>query len=176
MWLLRRKKPTEPAPTLAELFAQARRGRAMTRHECARAAGYQNVVKGCRRLCEIERGETVFADERVLARFADALAIPDEAVRRAQRAEIERYDEPVDPQVMVRWAPKVTAPLAYPAKLSGRQVLDWAARFARENLKEVCVRLSHVRTVKIQPDGRRTETLDVPWQRVAGELPRVEVA
>ncbi len=172
MWLIGRKRKSDKPRTLAELFGQARRQRQWTRHECARQAGYTNVAKGCRRLCEIERGEVIFADERVLARFAAALDIPDEQVRRSQRLEIERHDEVGDPQILVRWAPQITAPLAYDGKSEPRRVINFATRFARQNQKEVCVKLSEVRAVHIRPDGSRTEQLQVPWTCLDGDLPR----
>ncbi len=173
MWLLRRRKQAEEKQTLAELFRKARQERQMSRKECACAAGYQNVVKGCRRLCEIERNEASFPDERVLARFAAALDIPDEDVRRAQRAEIARHDQPIMPQILVQWAPKIVAPLECPQKLSRRKALEFATDFATKNHKDVVVRLSDVRRVHIDPTGSRTERLDVPWTSLEGKLPNV---
>ena len=175
MWLLGRKKQTEEPQTLAKLFKEARSERQMSRKECACAAGYQNVVKGCRRLCEIERDEALFPDERVLARFAAALDICDEDVRRAQRAEVDRHDEPIEPEIMVKWAPKITAPLENSKRLSARKALKLASSFAKENRKDVFVRLSEVRLVHLRPDGSRTETLEVPWTCLEGELPEVPV-
>ncbi|QDG49575.1 helix-turn-helix domain-containing protein [Persicimonas caeni] len=175
MWLFGRKKQTEDAPTLAELFREARARHGMSRKECAHAAGYQNVTKGCRRLCEIERGEADFPDERVLARFATALDIDDEEVRRAQRVEIARHDAPTDPEILVQWAPKIVAPLECSSKLSRRKALKVASNFARKNHKDVVVCLSELRRVYIDPNGARTETLEVPWSSLEGELPDVPV-
>jgi transcriptional regulator with XRE-family HTH domain len=175
MWLRLRKKQTEQAPTLAELFRDARRNQEMSRKECACAAGYRNVVKGCRRLCEIERDEAAFPDERVLARFATALHIPDEDVRRAQRTEVERHDQPISPQVLVHWAPKITAPLDYPAGLKPKQVVKFATKFARAHHTEVFVKLSDVRGVSVGPDGAAVETVNIPWERLDGRLPEVSV-
>lgn len=173
MWLFGRKKQTEDAPTLADLYRRARSEREMSRKECVCAAGYQNLNKGCRRLCEIERGEVEFPDERVLARFAAALDIPDEDVRRAQRAEVARHDLPTNPEILVQWAPQIVAPLEGADKLSRRKALKVASNFARENHKEVVVRLSELRRVYIDPSGSRTETLEVPWNSLEGALPEV---
>jgi transcriptional regulator with XRE-family HTH domain len=175
MWLRLRKDQTEKPRTLAELFRDARREQEMSRSECACAAGYSNVVKGCRRLCEIERDETVFPDERVLARFATALCIPDEDVRRAQRVEVARHDEPIDPEVLVHWAPKITAPLDYPQKLKPKQVVKFAAKFARQHHTDVFVKLTDVRGVRVGPDGATVETVSIPWERLDGQLPKVSV-
>lgn len=175
MWLFGRKKQTEDSPTLADLFRQARNEREMSRKECACAAGYQNVNKGCRRLCEIERGEAEFPDERVLARFAAALDIPDEDVRRAQRAEVARHDAPTNPEILVQWAPQIVAPLECSDKLSRRKALKVASAFARQNQKDVVVRLSELRRVYIDANGSRTETLEVPWNNLEGALPKVAV-
>lgn len=175
MWQILRKKQTDHAPTLAELFRHARREQEMSRKECACAAGYRNIVKGCRRLCDIERDETVFPDERVLARFAAALQIPDEDVRRAQRTEVARHDNPIAPTILVHWAPKITAPLDYPDKLKPRQVVKFAAKFARDHHTNVFVRLSDVRGVSVGSDGASVETVNIPWERLDGRLPEVSL-
>lgn len=159
-------KATIERTPLADLLRERRQARDLRVVEVIEKAGCSTLEEGCDYLRAIERGEVRIPEPTALERFAQALELDEEAVRVALEEELEILHGPSRPQIIVRLMPAFYTGLEYPEGLSDEEVVEFAAAFSKKRRKRVCVVLSPVRSVYVEPDGRRETKSGAPSMRI----------
>jgi transcriptional regulator with XRE-family HTH domain len=150
------------ATTLGGLLARRRRLLRLTLGDVARRAGYLNISKGANRLAGIERGEPAFPDARVLDRFARALGLTEKDVDQARCEDFERLDRPVPPSLIDRVMPGVYLPVELPANCTVDRAVELATAHAAATGRKVCVAVSRICGIYVEPDGTRSGRCALP--------------
>jgi hypothetical protein len=98
----------------------------------------------------------------VLLAFAKALGLKREAVLQALCADLAALDEPMPPQVVVRWMPAIYGRLALPERCTEERAVELAKEFSAEKGLRCCVRLSRIRCIYVEPDGAEKLSFSPP--------------
>lgn len=147
---------------MASLVSTYRRRCSLSVSEVARRAGYRNLSKGANRLVAIERGDDAFPDARVLARFARVLGLDGRDIDQALCEQFTELDRPAPPHVTERVMPGVYLSVELPANCTPDRAIELAAAHAAATGRSVCVTLSRVRTIYVEPDGTRSPLSELP--------------
>ncbi len=147
---------------LGNLFERARGGLGLRIVDVARQAGYANLNKGIRRYANIEDGDDVFPSKIVYQRFATVLGLDELAILAAMVDDFEELDRPVPPRLVIRVTPCFHQQRSLPPDCSRQEAEAIAVDVARKENRKVCLVLSRLRALYIEPDGKRFEAYGLP--------------
>ena len=151
---------------IGKLFRIARRKRGLSRVDVVKAAGWRNIDRGLRRLDRIEGGDQPFPLTALLQRFAPILGLDEAAMLAAMSEDFLELDQPVPPQVVVRLIPGVYTSLQLPGDCPTEEAIEIAAAYSARKSFKVCVVLSKIRGLYIEPDGSRFEAFGLPYSSI----------
>ena len=132
------------------------------------AAGYRNVNKGLRRYEALERGRIVFPKSAILQPFTRSLEIDETIVLMAMCRDFEELDMPVSPEVIVKILPGVYMPLELPEHCTPEEAESIGSEYSRNTGRTVCLVLSRIRGLYIEPDGGKYEAYGLPSSHPLG--------
>jgi len=156
--------------SLGKLVKQRRQELGLSQKELAELLGYKKIVKGIRRIEQMERGR---AAKVVASKMMAVLGIS-EGERVACYEEDYRQMQahfranPIVPHLIVRLMAAVYCRREVPDGLSEEELLDYVIEFSAESGFRCCLMCSHWLRFWVDPDGkwRRDETMGGgPWAR-----------
>ncbi len=128
----------------------------------AELAGYKNIDKGIRRYLQIEDGDDLLPHREVLERFRTALKIDISDVVMAQSLDFEELEKPIQPYIVHRIFPGLHSRLDLPVDCTIDQGLITAKALAEKLKVRMCLVLSKIRCLYVDPDGSTEEAIGVP--------------
>lgn len=151
---------------LGELFRQVRTALGLRPTEIAQLAGYKNIDKGVRRYRQIENGDDLLPHREVLERFRQTLKIDVSDVVMAQSLDFEELEKPTQPYIVHRIFPGLHSRLDLPADCTIDLGLVTAKALAEKMRTRMCLVLSKIRCIYVDPDGSTEEAIGIPIMSV----------
>ena len=147
---------------LGDLFRQTRKSLGLSPTGIAQLAGYKNIDKGIRRYLQIEEGHNLFPHQEVLERFRQALNIDVSDIVMAQSLDFEELEKPIQPYIVHRIFAGLHSRLDLPADCTVDLGLLTAKALAEKLKVRMCLVLSKIRCIYVDPDGSTEEAIGVP--------------
>ena len=147
---------------LGDLFRQTKKALGLSPTNLAQLAGYKNIDKGIRRYRQIEDGRNLFPHREVLERFRQALKIDVSDVVMAQALDFEELEKPIQPYIVHRIFPGLHSRLDLPVDCSIDLGLLTAKALAEKMKTRMCLVLSKIRCIYVDPDGSTEEAIGIP--------------
>jgi len=156
--------------SLGKLVRQRRLQMGLSQKELAELLGYKKVVKGIRRIEQMERGR---AAKVVVTKIMAALGITAEDRIACYEEDYRQMQahcraNPLAPHLIVRLMAAVYCRREVPEGLTEEALLDHVLEFSAESGFRCCLMCSHWLRFWVDPDGewRRDETMGGgPWAR-----------
>ena len=147
---------------LGELFRQSRTALGLSATEVAQLAGYKNIDKGVRRYRQIEDGDDLLPHREVLERFRTALELDVSDIVMAQALDFEELEKPMQPYIVHRIFAGLHSRLDLPAGCTVDLGLLTAKALAEKLKVGMCLVLSKIRCIYVDPDGSSEEAIGIP--------------